>query len=122
MFTCSNTIFIGLPINMAIFGSRAVPYVLIYYIANTTFFWTWGVYKISQDSQTFAGLDDIPKKFGPGLNPARDLGPRILHAILPKSILGESKSDSKWWYAWVGVCAPILAAIVAIALFKLLYL
>ena len=54
MFTCSNTIFIGLPINMAIFGSQAVPYVLIYYIANTTFFWTWGIYKISQDSQTFA--------------------------------------------------------------------
>src|SRR5574341_678067 len=43
MFTCSNTIFIGLPINMAIFGSQAVPYVLIYYIANTTFFWTWGI-------------------------------------------------------------------------------
>ena len=27
MFTCSNTIFIGLPINMAIFGSQVVPYV-----------------------------------------------------------------------------------------------
>lgn len=66
MFTCSNTIFIGLPINMAIFGSRAVPYVLIYYIANTTFFWTWGIYKISQDSQTFAGLDldNAPQDFG----------------------------------------------------------
>ena len=34
---------------------------------------------------------------GPGLNPARDLGPRILHFILPKSILGEHKGDSKWW-------------------------
>jgi predicted permease len=64
MFTCSNTIFIGLPINMAIFGSQAVPYVLIYYIANTTFFWTWGVYKIAQDSQTFAGLAQVPQDFG----------------------------------------------------------
>lgn len=64
MFTCSNTIFIGLPINMAIFGSKAVPYVLIYYIANTTFFWTWGVYKISQDSQTFAGIEPTPTQFG----------------------------------------------------------
>ncbi len=59
---------------------------------------------------------------GPGLNPARDLGPRLLHAFLPKSVLGEHKGDSKWWYAWVPVVAPILAAIVAIALFSYLYL
>ena len=58
---------------------------------------------------------------GPGLNPARDLGPRLLHAFLPKSVLGEHKGDSKWWYAWVPVVAPILAAIVAIALFTFLY-
>ena len=59
---------------------------------------------------------------GPGLNPARDLGPRLLHAILPKSVLGESKSDSKWWYAWVPVAAPILAGLSAIALFKIIFL
>lgn len=59
---------------------------------------------------------------GPGLNPARDLGPRIVHHFLPKSILGEHKGDSKWWYAWVPVVAPILAAICAVALFKLIYL
>lgn len=59
---------------------------------------------------------------GPGLNPARDLGPRIVHALLPKSILGEHKGDSKWWYSWVPVVAPILAGISAVALFKLLYL
>ena len=58
---------------------------------------------------------------GPGLNPARDLGPRLVHAFLPKSVLGENKGDSKWWYAWVPVIAPILAAIVAIALFSFLY-
>ncbi|WP_312499093.1 AEC family transporter, partial [Enterococcus sp.] len=40
MFTFSNTIFIGLPINLAIFGEKAVPYVLLYYIVNTTLFWT----------------------------------------------------------------------------------
>lgn len=34
---------------------------------------------------------------GPALNPARDLGPRLLHAFLPKSVLGEHKGDSKWW-------------------------
>ena len=59
---------------------------------------------------------------GPGLNPARDLGPRIVHALLPKSVLGEHKGDSKWWYAWVPVVAPILAAIAAVCLFKFLYL
>lgn len=59
---------------------------------------------------------------GPALNPARDLGPRLLHHFLPKTVLGEAKSDSKWWYAWVPVVAPILASILAIALFKYLYL
>ena len=59
---------------------------------------------------------------GPGLNPARDFGPRLLHAVLPKSILGEHKGDSKWWYAWVPVVAPIAAGIAAVAIFKLLYL
>ena len=59
---------------------------------------------------------------GPGLNPARDFGPRLLHAFLPKSILGQHKGDSKWWYAWVPVVAPIAAGIAAVALFKLLYL
>ncbi|GFH41473.1 aquaporin [Lactococcus hodotermopsidis] len=59
---------------------------------------------------------------GPALNPARDLGPRLLHAILPKSILGDSKADSKWWYAWVPVIAPVLAGIAAVATFKILFL
>ena len=59
---------------------------------------------------------------GPGLNPARDFGPRLLHAFLPKSILGQHKGDSKWWYAWVPVVAPIAAGIAAVAIFKFLYL
>ena len=59
---------------------------------------------------------------GPALNPARDLGPRLLHAFLPKSVLGEHKGDSKWWYAWVPVVAPIAAAVAAVAIFKFLYL
>ncbi|MDO4667795.1 MAG: MIP/aquaporin family protein [Streptococcus sp.] len=58
---------------------------------------------------------------GPGLNPARDLGPRIVHYLLPKSVLGEHKGDSKWWYAWVPVLAPILAGLAAVTLYKLLY-
>ncbi|MDY3024380.1 aquaglyceroporin Gla [Streptococcus hyovaginalis] len=58
---------------------------------------------------------------GPGLNPARDFGPRLLHHFLPKSVLGQHKGSSRWWYAWVPSVAPILAAIAAVALYKLLY-
>lgn len=59
---------------------------------------------------------------GPALNPARDFGPRLIHHLLPKSVLGEAKGDSKWWYSWVPVVAPILAGIAAVALFKFLYI
>ena len=59
---------------------------------------------------------------GPALNPARDLGPRILHQLLPKSILGPHKADSKWWYAWVPVVAPITASMAGVAVFKHIYL
>ena len=44
---------------------------------------------------------------GYALNPARDLGPRIMHAILP--IKGKGSSD--WGYAWLPVFAPILGGI-----------
>ena len=59
---------------------------------------------------------------GPALNPARDLMSRLLHHLLPTSVLGEHKGDSKWWYAWVPVVAPILAGLLAVYLFKALYL
>lgn len=58
---------------------------------------------------------------GPALNPARDLGPRIVHFLLPQSVLGTAKGDSKWWYSWVPVVAPIAAGIAAVALYKLIY-
>lgn len=46
----SNTIYIGLPVNIALFGDEAIPYVLLYFFANTTFFWTMGNYLLSHDS------------------------------------------------------------------------
>lgn len=51
MFFNSNTIFVGLPVNLALFGEKSIPYVLLYYIANTTFFWTIGVYFISKNGK-----------------------------------------------------------------------
>ncbi len=46
---------------------------------------------------------------GYAINPARDLGPRIMHAILP--IKGKGSSD--WSYAWVPVVGPIIGAALA---------
>ncbi|MBU3197332.1 AEC family transporter [Clostridium algidicarnis] len=50
MFFLSNTIFIGLPVNISLFGDEAIPYVLLYYIVNTFMFWTVGVHSIKKDS------------------------------------------------------------------------
>jgi glycerol uptake facilitator protein len=47
---------------------------------------------------------------GYAINPARDLGPRIAHALLP--ITG--KRDSDWGYAWVPVVGPLLGAALAV--------
>ncbi len=46
---------------------------------------------------------------GYAINPARDLGPRIAHSLLPI----PDKTDSDWRYAWVPVLGPILGALVA---------
>lgn len=50
---------------------------------------------------------------GYAINPARDLGPRIMHAILP--IAG--KGDNDWGYSWIPVVGPIVGAIIAAILF-----
>lgn len=50
---------------------------------------------------------------GYAINPARDLGPRIMHQLLPI----KGKGDSDWGYAWVPVVGPILGALVAAGLF-----
>ena len=46
---------------------------------------------------------------GYAINPARDLAPRILHAILPLNY----KRDSDWSYAWIPVVGPILGGLIA---------
>ncbi|ERK29450.1 MULTISPECIES: MIP/aquaporin family protein [Clostridium] len=51
---------------------------------------------------------------GYAINPARDLGPRIAHALLPI----KDKRDSDWAYAWIPVVAPILGAVVAAITFN----
>ena len=71
MFFNSNSIFMGLPVNLALFGEKSVPYVLLYYIANTSFFWTLGVYEITKDgnneTSNFTPIDIIKKILSPPL-------------------------------------------------------
>ena len=50
---------------------------------------------------------------GYAINPARDLGPRIAHAILPI----KGKRDSDWAYSWVPILGPIVGALLAAGLF-----
>lgn len=49
MFTAANTIFMGLPVTVAVFGEKAIPYALLYYMCNTTFFFTLGLMLMSSD-------------------------------------------------------------------------
>lgn len=51
-FVNANTIFIGLPLNIALFGDDALAYFLIYYITNTISTWTLGVYLMTSDSKS----------------------------------------------------------------------
>jgi glycerol uptake facilitator protein len=44
---------------------------------------------------------------GYAINPARDLSPRIAHAVLPI----RGKGDSNWGYAWVPVVGPLIGAV-----------
>ncbi|WP_242491755.1 MIP/aquaporin family protein [Actinomyces minihominis] len=53
---------------------------------------------------------------GYAINPARDLGPRVAHAVLP--IKGKGGSD--WSYSWVPVVGPIIGAVVAVVVVYLL--
>ena len=52
---------------------------------------------------------------GYAINPARDLGPRIAHAILPI----KGKGSSQWSYSWVPIVGPLLGGVLAALLYLL---
>ena len=54
---------------------------------------------------------------GYAMNPARDLSPRLAHALLPI----KGKRDSGWAYSWVPVCGPLAGGVVASALYILVF-
>jgi malate permease and related proteins len=59
LFSFSNSIFIGIPVATALFGGGGdtafFPFVIYYYLANTTFFWTLGFYSIRRDADAISG-------------------------------------------------------------------
>jgi glycerol uptake facilitator protein len=55
---------------------------------------------------------------GYAINPARDLGPRIMHAILP--IAGKGHSD--WAYSWIPVVGPLTGGVIAAIVYQYVFL
>lgn len=95
--------------------------------AMGTFVLVLAVLFIIAPANSLGALDALPVAFivlsiglslggptGYAINPARDLGPRIMHAILP---IGK-KGPSGWAYSWVPVIGPIIGALLAAMVFK----
>lgn len=92
-----------------------------------TFVLVFGVLFISKPFDTLGALDALPVALlvlgiglglggstGYAINPARDLAPRIMHALLPI----KGKRDSNWRYSWIPVVGPIAGGILAVLLFN----
>jgi malate permease and related proteins len=68
MFVASNTIFMGMPVNLALFGPASVPSVLLAYAVNSFYFWTMGAHAIESDTGRHCPLlswDHVKKVFSP---------------------------------------------------------
>ena len=94
-----------------------------------TFALVFGVLFITGADMKLGSLDALPVALlvlgiglslggptGYAINPARDLGPRIMHAILPI----KNKRDSDWKYSWIPVVGPVVGGALAAFLFKIL--
>lgn len=54
-FATSSTSFLGLPIVLALFGDKGIPYALIYFISQSILFWTVGITLVNRDAQLLSG-------------------------------------------------------------------
>jgi len=94
-----------------------------------TFVLVFGAMAMSSPSSSLGTLDALPVGLlvlgiglslggptGYAINPARDLGPRIAHFILPI----PNKRDSDWSYSWIPVVGPVIGGLLATFIFKLL--
>lgn len=94
-----------------------------------TFVLVFGVLHIAAPSATLGALDALPVSLlvlgiglslggptGYAINPARDLGPRLMHALLPI----PHKKSSGWSYSWTPVIAPLAGAALAVFVYRIL--
>ena len=66
-FTFSNTIFIGLPINVIVFGQEGLPYLFTFYLITLAVFWSLGAYQLANASSLYAKGFSPKKILSPGL-------------------------------------------------------
>lgn len=78
--------------------------------------WQIGIFPLIVGLLVFAIGLSLGGPTGYAINPARDLGPRIAHAILP--IAGKGGSD--WSYAWIPVVAPLIGGVLGAVLYSIL--
>ncbi len=94
-----------------------------------TFVLMLGVLFIAAPQNSLGALDALPVALlvlgiglslggptGYAINPARDLGPRIMHFILPI----KNKRNSDWSYSWVPVVGPVIGALIAAGVWSVL--
>ena len=94
-----------------------------------TFVLVFGVLFIAAPEVGIGSLDALPVALlvfaiglslggttGYAINPARDLGPRIMHALLPI----PRKRDSDWGYSWIPIVGPIIGAALASGVYMIL--
>ncbi len=78
--------------------------------------WQIGIFPLLVGLLVFAIGLSLGGPTGYAINPARDLGPRIAHAVLP--IAGKGGSD--WGYSWIPVVGPIIGGIIGATLYNIL--
>lgn len=71
-----NTIFIGIPVNQALFGPESLQYVLLYYFGSTLFFWTVGNWFISRDERMTGA--ELPAPAHKGINWQKIISPPLI--------------------------------------------
>ncbi len=92
-----------------------------------TFVFVLAILFITKSQTSLGSLDALPVALlvlgiglglggptGYAINPARDLGPRIMHALLPM----KNKGGSDWAYSWIPVAGPIIGGVLAAFLYK----